>query len=691
LKILINSPVWYIAICIIIAVLGAYFLYRNDSKLKELPRGWKQLLGVFRFASLFCVFFLLLEPLLEYTKTKVDKPIVVLVQDNSSSVLSRTDSASFITKYTEDISQLSRQLSSEYEVVSYVFGKGINEGENADFKENSTNISRVFEEIQERYYNRNLGAIILSSDGIYNQGKNPVYEARKLKNIPVHTIRLGDSSPQKDVWIQEVFHNKLAYEGNTFLVEVSLNSNEINQKKTTVSLMKSGEVLSSKPLEVVSRKGIQKVQFEIEANEIGLQKYSVVVKEVEGEFTTVNNSSSFYVEVLQSKQKILLLAQSPHPDVQAIKNSLSSNENYEIEVKLIADAPKELDVFDLVITHNLPNKTNSFNAIKSSSIPILLVLGNQTDLRKLNELEAGLEIKDGREFTEAGTWINSNFTEFTLSDESINLLKKVSPLQVPFSTSYKLGNSFSTLLYQRIGTAKTSYALLSFGTISERKVGFFVGEGFWRWKIQEYAENESSAGFDGLIQQIAQLLVAKEDKSKFRVSGKPNYENSEDVTFSAELYNESYELVNTQEIEFDLVNEEKEVFQYLFSPKVNAYSLDLGRLPAGAYHYKASVKLENESLIKEGDFSVNETGLELKNTRANHELLYQISSETGGKSVEVLQIGSLFSVVTGNKNMVDVSYQEKEIDDLIELKFIFAIVLFFLSVEWFVRKRNGGY
>lgn len=691
MKILLNFPVWYIAICILVAGLGAYFLYRNDSKLKELPKIWKQVLGVFRFTSLFTVLFLLLEPLLEYSQTKVDKPIVVLIQDNSSSILSRTDSAQFISEYSQRTNSLSRDLSSEFEVVSYSFGKELNEDKSLDFQATSTNISRVFEEIQERYYNRNLGAVILASDGIYNQGKNPIYEARKLKNIPVHTILLGDSTPQKDLWIQDVFYNNLAYQGNSFLVEVILNSNEIDRQQTTLSLVRKGAVLSAKSIEVSSQNGLQKVQFEIEASEVGLQKYTVVAKEVKGEFTTVNNSFSFYVEVLKSKQKILVLANSPHPDVQAIKNSLNTNENYELEVKLISEIPKEIESYDMIVTHNLPNKNNVLSALSQSSVPLFMMFGNQTDFGSLDILKTGLQVGNVRDFTEANVWVNSDFSGFVLSEETKQLLNAVNPIQVPFSTSYKLGNSFSTMLYQRIGLAKTNYPMLSFGSISERKLGVFVGEGIWRWRMQEYAENNDNKGFDDWVQQIVQLLVAKEDKSKFRISGKPTYESSEDVKFSAEVYNQSYELLNNQEIEFELENEKQEVFEYMFSSKGNKHSLDMGKLSAGSYHYRARVKLNQESLLKEGDFVVKKTGLELKNTQANHQLMYQISSETGGASVNVENIEDLFSVVANNKSMVDVSFQEKEIDDLVEEKYILAIILIFLCAEWFVRKRNGGY
>jgi hypothetical protein len=38
-----------------------------------------------------------------------------------------------------------------------------------------------------------------------------------------------------------------------------------------------------------------------------------------------------------------------------------------------------------------------------------------------------------------------------------------------------------------------------------------------------------------------------------------------------------------------------------------------------------------------------------------------------------------------------ISYTEKKLNDLINLKWIFFIILALISAEWFMRKRNGAY
>lgn len=654
-------------------------------------KSWKRLLSIFRFVSLFFLSFLLLEPLLEYSKTKVEKPIVVLLKDNSSSILAHQDSSEYGTRYKTKMAELAANLSQDFEVASYTFGKQLSTNNELDFNENGTNLSAVFSEIKQRYYNRNLGAIVLASDGIYNQGSNPLYTAREFKGVPVNTILLGDSSQQKDVWIEQVFHNKIAYQGNTFPVEVAILSEGVFDAKSSVVIQSRGSVLSETPIEISSSKGVQKVRFEIEASQVGLQKFSIKINGIEGEVTLQNNETSFYVEVLKSKQKILLLANSPHPDVQAIKNGLVENDNYELDTKLANNIPRDLNQYSLIITHNLPSSKFQASQIFGSAVPVFAVLGNQVDYSFFNQLGLGVQINATKNETEAGLVVNPNFNQFELSREAMSKLGSYSPIQVPFSNKYEVSNSSQVALYQRIGPAKTEYPLLMFSSQEEKKRGVFVGEGMWRWRLQEYAEDGNSQSVDELFQQSVQLLVAKEDKSRFRVTGKPIYAQGDEILVRAEVYNKSYEPINSQEVAYELTDEKNEKFQFLFLPDGEAYKLSLGKLRAGKYSYTASTLVDGATETKSGEFSVEKINLELTQTRANVEVLSQLSANTNGKFLSLDESGLLPEFIASNGSMTAVRYEEKEVEDLIELKFLFFLLLLFLGVEWFVRKRNGGY
>ena len=387
MKLILNSPFWYILLCIAIGLLGAFLLYRKDKSLEELSSLWKKILAGLRFVSISFLAFLLLEPLLEFSKEKTEKPILILAHDSSESMVFSEDSVRIKQVLKQNFEEFKNQLSNQYEVVSYSFGEEVKEGFDFDYESKSTNISNFFKEIQNRYYNRNLSGIVLATDGIYNSGSNPLFETKKLKNIPVYTIAVGDTTTQKDVFIDQILHNRLVYKGNKFPVVVEIKAEQCSGKSSLVKIYKGGKVVGQSPINFANHSDFKQVSFELTAEGNGLQKYSVSVSEIEGEFSTDNNYKSFYIDVLESKEKILILANSPHPDVNAIKLGLESNENYEVKTELISSWKGRVQEYNLIVAYNLPSASQK---LEETNIPVLFVLGNQTNFTQFNALKKGL-------------------------------------------------------------------------------------------------------------------------------------------------------------------------------------------------------------------------------------------------------------------------------------------------------------
>ena len=70
------------------------------------------------------------------------------------------------------------------------------------FQEKATNYSSFFQQLSDVYSHRNVAAVVLASDGLYNQGSNPLYVDYPFQ-APLYTIALGDTMPQKDVRINK--------------------------------------------------------------------------------------------------------------------------------------------------------------------------------------------------------------------------------------------------------------------------------------------------------------------------------------------------------------------------------------------------------------------------------------------------------------------------------------------------------
>ena len=206
----------------------------------------------------------------------------------------------------------------------------------------------------------------------------------------------------------------------------------------------------------------------------------------------------------------------------------------------------------------------------------------------------------------------------------------------------------------------------------------------------DYVKNENHEATNELVHKTIQYLAVKEDKRKFRVYPvKNNYDEDETVRFIAELYNASYEPINTAEVKLNLYNSDKKVYNYSFSKNGNAYRLDLGILPAGIYTFTA--KAEGIAETMTGKLIITPLQTELVNTRADHGLLRQIAYKHTGKFYNARDIKKVIEEIKKNETISSVSYKERRPDELINIKWIFFLLIALISAEWFIRKYEGAY
>lgn len=684
---------WLILVCVAAGLVYAGFLYYKEKK-SEIPLRIKWILAAARFLNVTFLSLLILSISVRLTSRQLEKPIIIFAQDNSQSIVINKDSAYYNTEYPKALSKFIDELSKDYDLKVYTFGDHLAENDTFSFGEKQTDISSFFDEIDIRYSNRNVGAVIMAGDGIYNKGTSPLYSSEKIK-FPVYTIALGDTNVQKDIILTKVNYNKVCYLGNDFPVEIIVSANKFSGKKVTLTVNKGNEILLTKTIDIQNDKYTETVNFQLEAKQTGIQHYFVKISTVEGEISYKNNVQDIFIEVLDGRQKILILSASPHPDISALKQSIENNKNYEVDYFLKSDFKKPLNPYNLVILHQLPGKTepatNLIEDIKALKIPILYILGNQSDINMFNKLKTGLNIvQNGNKFDEALPSVNNDFALFTLNDELKKTVNSFPPLSIIYG-DYKLANSANVLFFQKIGNVYTQKPLVIFNNTIDEKSGIICGEGIWRWKLNDYLQKSNSLAFNDLISKMVQFLSVKVDKDFFRVKHKNSFYENEPVEFDAELYNESYELVNTQEVKLVITNSEKKSYPYVFSKSSKAYHLNAGTFPVGEYSFSAQVKIGNKSMQKNGIFTVYPLNVEAINLVADHQLLNLISKKHDAKMFYPKQLENLLDELKGRDDIKTISHSEKRYNDLVNLWWIMLIIIILLSFEWFMRKYFGTY
>ncbi len=692
-------PTWYFIFCVLAGIVYALGLYFRDRSMGENAPRMNTLLGILRFLGVAILSALLLSPILKTRKTEHKKPIVIFAQDVSESIGANTDSLA-LKEYSQQIEALKSTLGEQYDFVPYSFGANTREGINFPFSDKTSNLANLFSDLYDLYSNQNLGAIIFASDGIYNEGSNPVYASNKLP-VPIYSIAMGDTTPVKDVVLKRVFHNKIAYLGDKFTIQVDIAAQNFAGETTALNIYKVNGKKTSRldqsPIEIKGNQFFTTKELILDADQAGVQHFRLSLRSLKGEKITANNTQDIFVDVLDARQKILILAHAPHPDIAALKKGISQNKNYQVNTAYANDVSKiNIAEYDLVILHQLPdfnhNLDNVFAALRKRKTPVLYILGGQSNVPFLNKEQGILKVKaDISSINEVQGVVSKDFGLFKISEELRKNLPNFSPLLAPFGDFKAIGNG-KVLLQQRIGKITTKYPLLVFGEHEGQKMGVLAGEGLWKWQLFDFLENNNHDVFNELIEKTIQYLSVKDDKRKFRVSVAKNiFKENEAVVLDAELYNNSYELVNDPEVSITITDSEGRNYDYTFSRNEKTYSLNAGILPIGNYTFKASTNLNGEQLNYNGKFGIQPIQLELFETTANHTILQQLSSQSGGRFLYPNQLNSLPDLLAASGKVKPVIYENYKTRPIIQLKGIFFLVLSLLSIEWFFRRYFGAY
>jgi hypothetical protein len=368
---------WWTLVCLLLGLLYGWLMYRQPV---SLGRRVRYALFAARALAVFLLSFLLISPLIRSVAYNPQKPLILVAQDNSESIklFGLTPNRDFINA----LSQLKQQLGDQYEVREFHFSGNLKDGLSDKFDGKQTNISAAIHQLNERYVNQNIGALVLATDGLYNQGSDPRYEAKNLKTS-IYTIALGDTVAKRDLLIGNVNYNKTAYLGNDFETEVLAEAFQAKGENIRLTVDEDGKQVFSQTDAVTSNNFRKTIPIKLNADKKGTRKFTINIAPVKNEISVQNNTETIYVDVLDARQKILLLYNGPHPDISVIKQSIESNRNYEVKASLLSDLPKlKLSDYSLIILYqtasNSSGELQSF--ITKSKVPVWYIVGAQTDL-----------------------------------------------------------------------------------------------------------------------------------------------------------------------------------------------------------------------------------------------------------------------------------------------------------------------
>jgi hypothetical protein len=187
------------------------------------------------------------------------------------------------------------------------------------------------------------------------------------------------------------------------------------------------------------------------------------------------------------------------------------------------------------------------------------------------------------------------------------------------------------------------------------------------------------------------LISIKDDKRKLRVYPiSPDFSIDEKVIFENEAYNDIYERIFNQELKLDITDEKGKVRSFSYTTTRDNSRFEITGLIEGVYRYKASTQVLGKDEFVDGQFIVRNTDLESLNTTADFNMLRTLASQNNGKFFLANQLEKLKDFLLSNKAPDKVT-SEEEMNEFINLKWVFFVLLLLATLEWGIRKYLGSY
>jgi len=660
---------------IIAGGLSFYFnLYKAKTKSKV-----NLVLAFLRFVSIFCLLLLLVNPIISRNTFEIIKTPLVLVVDNSSSIIDLKSNESVLESYKK-ITQ-NKALQNKFDLQSYQFDSEFQSSETFNFKGKQTNIDEVAKNLKSSFKNTTFPTVLIT-DGNQTSGNDFVYSFDP--NNKIYPIIVGDTTTFLDLKVNQLNVNKYAFLKNKFPVEVFLQYSGNKKLTANFSISQGNSILNTQSVTFSPSKKSMVLNALLAADKVGLQVFKATISTKEKEKNTYNNSKNFAVEVADQKTNIAIVAAINHPDIGALKRAIETNAQRKVTV-IKPNKISDLKDYNILIFYQPTTEFKSvFEKAKLAGINTFIITGTNTDFNFLNQQQTNLVFKMSGEKEDYLAGFNSQFSLFAIDDFGFEIFP---PLQNSFGTVTTNG-TVSTLLWSKIRSIETTTPLLAFAENQGKRSVFLLGENSWKWRLQSHVDTQSFVKYDVFIDKIMQFLASNDSKKSLVVNHENYYNSGDAIEISAQYFNKNYEFDEKARLTISVTNtktKQRKNFDLLKGN--NSFKVNLDGLLPGQYTF--SVKELNSNTIYNSHFEILDFDIEKQFVNPDVLKLSQLATETKGVIYYPNQIDNLIKTLLENEkyNAIQKSISTKT--PLIDWIWLLILIAISLSGEWFIRKYNG--
>lgn len=620
---------------------------------------------------------------------------MLVLADNSNSLLNYKNFNSI--DYKKSIENFKTQLSDKFDVEINTFSKNHSLNDTINFNGKISDISLSLSQSIDFYSNDNLKNIVLLTDGVYNNGSNPAF-LNNLNSVEINSVLYGDTTSISDAKIISLDYNPLVFFDEITPITVNLAFENLNLKNASCHIYEIdnySKLIDSKNSFIKNSNFFESLTFNVKPTHKGINHYKIEIESFSNEINLANNTLDIYIEVVDGKKNVMILAQGPHPDISAIKTSLESNKSFNLSIKYADQTTMLPDNLDLLILHQLPSSTlNIENILKQANtknLALLYILSPRTNYNLLNNYQSIINYKViSNSLQDYSLKLNQNFNNFVLTDNAKAKINNFPPLDnLLFETH--ISKDLQPFLFQKIGNVETTRPLISFSNTDYQSIGIISAENIWRWRLMDFKINNNTEVFDELISKTINYLAIKKSKKQLLISmAKQVYSNNEPINIKAIVYNKSFQPINYPEVNLDIRSNNGVNKKYGFISNGNSYDLNLGNLNVGDYSINIETNIDGKKLNETKKFSVFESNFEKNYSKANYEDINTLCIKNNGLVYLPNNINLLIEKLKSKEYKNLLIQQNKQLLP-IDIFAILTLILILLSCEWILRKYYATY
>ncbi len=635
------------------------------------------------------IVWLLISPDLKSTSTREEKPIVAIAIDNSSSMQNFALKTSLIPKIASKIEYL-KKLNFDIKLYDLTQQREVIDLDSIKFDQPKSNLSQILNNIENENIEQNLSSIILISDGIINDGQSLDYQNF---NSNIFSLGVGDTTIKKDLSIADIYYNKTVNKNVKFPIKITVAKQGFKNVITKLLFKNGSKILQQLDIVFAENEKQKDIILYAESNNEDFISYSFELTPIQEEITKTNNYRTIYIETIQSKKNILIYAQSPHPDIKIIEQTLLQNKEYEVftYIQGIGNYPTQKP--DIVILHQISSESSDFiskvNEFKKARLPIWYILGNQSNIQLCNSLIPNFKIISNGQIDKVLPVLAADFDKFLIPQNITSRMTDFAPVQVPFG-AYNLAG-WSVVLYQKVGNLTTDKPLWAVNTTNnESYQALTLADGLWQWSLLEKVANQEATLVNNLILKTAQLLLSSKEKRKFNFKPtKQNFDVSENIAFESESRNDIDEWITGNQISLTISNTSGKKYSYLCTNTNNAVVFETSGFEEGVYKFSAKTIINKKEEVANGTFVVSKIDIESINQTANFQVLRDLASKNKG-NFDLINNFDAFIESNFKAKAVSKLFSEDSFTAPINHTWMVVLLLILLFLEWGLRKYFGS-